>query len=606
MLLQTIIRTGNGVFQLIALSLGVAVLLAPAPVIGQLTSEDIARLREQGEREGWTFVVGENAATGYSLDQLCGLKEPENWRLSATFDDLSVTRTLPEAFDWRQASNLPPIRNQGGCGSCWAFATIGALECNINILDGVAEDLSEQWLVSCNHSGWSCDGGWFAHDYHWWMTDECDSTGAVLEADFPYDAWDAPCSCPDPHPYHIESWAYIGTSYGIPSIAQIKQAIMEYGPVSVAVAVNGAFQGYNSGVFNGCSGSQLNHAVVLVGWDDNQGPDGVWFLRNSWGPGWGEDGYMRIPYNCSMVGYAACYVNYEGGVSFSADTTIGWAPFDVSFAGTSGLDVDTWTWDFRDGDSAFVQSPTHTFQEGGLYSVKVEVDAGGMIRTREKPDYVKVLADSLMAADAGGVSNSSVEVEVYARNFVPLQTLVIPVKYAGSLDAMFDSFSTVGCRTNYFETQQYIHFHPDGKELTIRLISSSSGTAPDLPAGEGSIAKLYFTLPFSLTYGLTAAIVIDGYGAYQPYFSGQYATYQPRISPGSLTLLLAHGDMDGAPGINISDLTFLIDYLFRSGPDPLPVMESGDANCDNYVNIADLTFLVDHLFRAGPPPPLCP
>jgi C1A family cysteine protease len=355
----------------------VAILVTTAPAFGQLTSEDIAALQKQAEEEGWTFTVGENSATKYSLDELCGLKEPENWQATARFDPMAPKIDLPDSFDWRDAHVLPPVKNQGGCGSCWAFGTVEPLECNIKILDGVTEDLSEQWLVSCNSNGWSCAGGWFAHDYHQWGTDPCNGTGAVLEADFPYVAWNAPCGCPYPHPYQIESWAYIGNSYGVPAVSEIKQAIMEYGPVSVAVYVNGAFQGYNSGVFNGCSDGTVNHAVVLVGWDDNQGQNGVWFMRNSWGPGWGEGGYMRIPYGCSNIGYAACYVNYAGGVVFEADTTFGWVPFDVSFTATSGFEVDTWTWDFGDGDSAFVQSPVHTYENAGLFAVKVEINAGG-------------------------------------------------------------------------------------------------------------------------------------------------------------------------------------------------------------------------------------
>jgi C1A family cysteine protease len=578
-----------------------------APSAGaQLTSEDITALQEQGRQEGWTFVVGENAATKYSLDQLCGLREPEDWQLMAPFDPMSGERDLPEAFDWRDSCDLPPIRNQGGCGSCWAFGTVGPLECNIKILDDVTEDLSEQWLVSCNHSGWSCSGGWFAHDYHCWDTDDCDSSGAVLEADFPYEAWNAPCGCPYPHPYRIESWAYIGTSYSVPSIPQIKEAIMEYGPVSVAIAVNGAFQAYNGGVFNGCSGSEINHAVVLVGWDDNQGSNGVWFLRNSWGPGWGEGGYMRIPYNCSLVGYAACYINYAGGVAFSADTTVGWAPFDVSLTATSGYDVDTWTWDLGDGDSAFVQSPMHTYQDPGFHTVKVEIVADSLVRSRVKPNYIKVLADSLLPTDAAGVPSATVEVPVYAHNFVPISTIKIPFEYSGSLDVSFDSFSTVGCRTEYFENQTYIHYNPAGKQITIRLVSSTSGTAPDLPAGEGDVVKLYFTLAGSATYEQTASLLLDGYSTHLPLFSGPYATYQPRVASGTISILIPRGDVDGVSGINVADLTYLVNYLFRSGSPPLPLPEAGDVNCDDHVNIADVTYLVNYLFRDGTAPSLCP
>lgn len=277
----------------------------------QLSTEDIAELQERAQAEGWTFTVGENPATSRSLDELCGLVEPTDWRAGATFDPCTPLRSLPASYDWRALGGCTPVRNQGGCGSCWAFATVGPLECNILIKTGVEEDLSEQWLVSCNSDHWGCNGGWWAHDYHRWKKDPCSNSGAVRESSFPYVASDTSCNCPYPHPYRIDSWAYIGSSSGVPSVSAIKQAILDYGPVCVAVYVDSAFQAYHGGVFNDCSEGTVNHGVVLVGWDDNQGSNGVWFMRNSWSPGWGEGGYMRIEYGCSRIGYAASYVNYQ-------------------------------------------------------------------------------------------------------------------------------------------------------------------------------------------------------------------------------------------------------------------------------------------------------
>ena len=287
-------------------------------VVAQLTPADIAALRDQGQREGWTFTVSENPATQYPLDELCGVRVPKDWRARGRFDDLAVQRDLPAAFDWRNFeghNGCTPIRNQGGCGSCWAFSTIAPLECNILIRDGVSTDLSEQWLVSCTNIG-GCSGAWPGDAVQFLLrngpTDPCGGRGAVLEADFPYVGYDAPCRCPYPHPYFVDDWAFIGPQWGIPTDAQIKQAILDYGPVSVCVYANSAFQGYSGGVFNACVQHEINHAVALVGWNDNQGTRGVWILRNSWGPNWGESGYMRIAYGCSLVGYHALYERYVG------------------------------------------------------------------------------------------------------------------------------------------------------------------------------------------------------------------------------------------------------------------------------------------------------
>jgi len=295
----------------------VLVLVTSVPTYGELTSRDIAVLQERAKAEGWTFEIGENDATKYSLDQLCGAKKPENWQTNARFDFCTPSDNLPSAFDWRELDGCTPVKNQGGCGSCWAFGTIGAMECAIKIVDGITVDLSEQWLVSCNQVGSSCDGGWYAFDMldnnddDYWQTDPCGGTGAVLEEDFPYQAADLSCECPYPHNYFIQSWAYVGGGGWPPDMAAMKQAIVDYGPISVLVYASDAMQAYNGGIFNACEAGGTNHIVCLVGWDDNQGTNGVWIMRNSWGGGWGEDGgYMRIEYGCNWIGLDACYADY--------------------------------------------------------------------------------------------------------------------------------------------------------------------------------------------------------------------------------------------------------------------------------------------------------
>ena len=272
-------------------------------------------LRQQIEKEGWEYTVGKNSASKYTIDQLCGLVEPVDWSKNALFDPCTPRGELPESFDWRDEieGGLPSIKDQANCGSCWAFGTVAPLECSIKIKDNVEEDLSEQWLVSCNQDGYSCSGGWWCHDYFMenGKTDPCGDTGAVLEEDFPYSASNEPCDCPYPHEYFIEDWAYVGNPNGIAEVDEIKQALLDYGPVSVAVCVNNAFKAYTGGVFSGPTCSNINHAVALVGWDDTQGTNGVWFLRNSWGTDWGEDGYMKIEYGVCDVGYRTVRIHYR-------------------------------------------------------------------------------------------------------------------------------------------------------------------------------------------------------------------------------------------------------------------------------------------------------
>ncbi len=132
------------------------------------------------------------------------------------------------------------------------------------------------------------------------------------ESAFPYRASDAPCACPYPHEYLIDGWAYIGGEESVPETGAIKQALLEYGPVSVAVFVDDPFYMYYNGVYNHDAPDEPNHGVVLVGWDDTLGTHGAWILRNSWGADWGQAGYMQIAYGCASVGFGACFVDYPG------------------------------------------------------------------------------------------------------------------------------------------------------------------------------------------------------------------------------------------------------------------------------------------------------
>lgn len=524
----------------------VAVLVVATPALGQLTSEDIAELQKRAEQEGWTFSVGENPATKYSLEELCGAKPPQDWQSAARFVSFAEKRDLPESFDWRELDGCTPVKNQAGCGSCWAFGTVGVLECAVKIRDGVDVDLSEQYLVSCNKQGWSCGGGWFAHDYHMSAPDYCDSIGPVFEAHFPYTADDEPCGCPYPRaPYLIRDWAFVGTGSGIPGVDAMKAAIMEYGPISVCVYANSAMQAYNGGIFMACATGETNHIVCLVGWDDNQGDNGVWFMRNSWSPGWGEGGYMRIPYGCSSIGEAACFIDFGiAGVFVEADTCFGWIPFDVQFEGTSPLEVDSWTWDFGDGDSAFVQSPTHTYDETGVYDVTVQIDAEGKVRSLTKYNYIVAVADTMKADSAEGIPGWPVELIVSANNSAPLNSIRIPFEYAGDVNLSLDSFSTAGCRTDYFNVVDLLHYDPFNHRLTFRLDNTLSSGMPDLEPGAGDILKVYLKIHSSAPPGESVTISLDGYGDYIPRFAAPFVSYETACLPGAVGVLVCDDPND--------------------------------------------------------------
>jgi C1A family cysteine protease len=221
--------------------------------------------------------------------------------------ETSADLGLPSSFNWCDQNGCTPIKNQGSCGSCWAFSTVATFESVININDGDTVDLSEQYLLSCNDDGWSCDGGWWAHDYHQSKKVSGQTeAGAVLESDYPYEGQDTSCGPDYPKAYNIDSWHYVcGSESCTPTTDQIKQAIYDHGAVSVAVCSE-TMSSYSGGIFTD-SCSNLDHAVNLVGWDDD---GGYWIMRNSWGTNWGESGYMRIKYGVSGIGSNANYVVY--------------------------------------------------------------------------------------------------------------------------------------------------------------------------------------------------------------------------------------------------------------------------------------------------------
>lgn len=292
---------------------------------GLLCAQDIEQMKNDVKASGYTFKVDQNRAMEYPIDQLCGYISPPAEEKAMAMAPHAMGRlaaaelTLPKRWNWMDHNGVTPIKDQHPAGTCWAFATVGPFECNIIIHDGVEEDLSEQHIVSCNNEGFGCNtGGWTSHKYHCVVPpgepDQCGLSGASLESAYSYTCNDSsgtdPCDCAPPRVYLLDSYAYIGDS-----VEEIKQALFTYGPISASVAVDPYFQAYTSGVFNRDYDSFTNHAITLVGWDDTQGENGVWFLRNSWGDDWGEDGYMRIEYGCSRVGTDPGYVVYRGGVS---------------------------------------------------------------------------------------------------------------------------------------------------------------------------------------------------------------------------------------------------------------------------------------------------
>ena len=268
----------------------------------------IEHMRAVLAAEGQSFEIGWNDAMNYTIDQLCNLNPDlageEDFEHEMFESDIDYTMALPTSYTGKCGG----VRNQGSCGSCWAFGITGAIESQWAQVTGSYYDFSEQYLLDCNSYGYSCNGGWFT------AFNDCKYPKYFKwESCYPYVAYKKSCtagsSC---NADYCSSWAYVGSSSGVPSTSSIKQKIYDKGGVAAAVYVDSYFQAYRSGCFTRNRTGSVNHAIVLCGWNDNQCGTGVgaWRLKNSWGTSWGESGFMWIKYGVQRVGYAACYANY--------------------------------------------------------------------------------------------------------------------------------------------------------------------------------------------------------------------------------------------------------------------------------------------------------
>jgi len=212
---------------------------------------------------------------------------------------------LPAQFDWRthKPSIITPVKDQGQCGSCWAFSTTGNIEGQWALAGHPLTSLSEQSLVDCcqecYHPGvcdQGCEGGLMANTFLCVIK----SGGIDTEKSYPYIAKDGFCKFnPANIGSKIESFAFIPQTP-----EEMAYYLVHQGPIAVAADAS-QWQFYRSGVFEGRCGTQINHAILLVGYGEEQNSFGkvdYWLIKNSWGAKWGMAGYMKLPRGGNVCG----------------------------------------------------------------------------------------------------------------------------------------------------------------------------------------------------------------------------------------------------------------------------------------------------------------
>ncbi len=281
------------------LALTAALLCLPA-VATRAEPLDVGTIRARIEAAGLPFTVAESWVTQLDAEgreRLLGAPEREDCPEAAVWTGLigDRERVLIDWTDMDGQSYVSGVRNQGGCGSCWAFASVAMLESSYMIgynLPDTDPDFSEQYVLSCIPGDHDCTGGNQVNTLDF-LRDE----GTPTEECFPYEADDQiPCSdsCPETADelVYISSWSYVCRD--TVNLSAMKDALAD-GPIGTWFRVYDDFFAYDDGVYvyDGVSEYVGNHYVLIVGCDDDAG---CWRAKNSWGGGWGEEGYFRIAY----------------------------------------------------------------------------------------------------------------------------------------------------------------------------------------------------------------------------------------------------------------------------------------------------------------------
>jgi len=257
------------------------------------------------------FTLGTNEYSDMSHDefvsQMNGHQSNRTERHGSLFM-APINYQAPDSVDWRKEGYVTPVKNQGQCGSCWAFSTTGSLEGQNFKKSGKLVSLSEQQLVDCaggKYGNQGCNGGLMDQAFSYIK----DNKGIDTEPAYAYEGKDGKCRF-KPADVGATDTGFVDVTSG--SEDDLLKAVASVGPVSVAIdASHFSFQLYKHGVYEAplCSSTRLDHGVLVVGYGVLDGK-AYWLVKNSWGSSWGMDGYIMMARNHKNMCGVATQASY--------------------------------------------------------------------------------------------------------------------------------------------------------------------------------------------------------------------------------------------------------------------------------------------------------